>query len=149
MRNRPHYYFLIIPCTWLSWGCPGENEMHGIPFKGCNKKLNGLLSTMTTRHKSSDMHDRSFTCSRNSLWCAFSVKFTIFILYIIQKQQWLWTIWIVIGGISENQSSQGETIQGKSTDSSRGVHNSVKTILPKWTKQTKHERGKPYHTEFN
>lgn len=53
--------------TCSSWGCPAENGMHGIPFKGCNKKLKGLLSTMTIRHKSFDMQVRSLTCSLYSL----------------------------------------------------------------------------------
>lgn len=38
--------------TCSSWGCSAENEMHGNPFSGCNKKLNGLLSTRTIWHKS-------------------------------------------------------------------------------------------------
>lgn len=54
-------------CTCVSCGCPAENGMHGIPFNGCNKKLNGLLSTITIRHGFLDMQERSFTCSRYSL----------------------------------------------------------------------------------
>lgn len=42
--------------------------MHGIPFNGCSKKLNGLLSTSTTRQRSFDKQDRSLTCSRYSLF---------------------------------------------------------------------------------
>jgi hypothetical protein len=53
---------LDIP-TCVSCVCPAENGTHGIPFSGCNKKLNGLLSTITIRHGSFDMQERSFTCS--------------------------------------------------------------------------------------
>ncbi|KAK9200534.1 hypothetical protein WN944_015732 [Citrus x changshan-huyou] len=45
-----------------------ENGIHGIPFNGCNKKLNGLLSTITIRHRSFDRQERSLTCSRYSLF---------------------------------------------------------------------------------
>lgn len=53
--------------TWSSCGCPAENGTQGIPLSGCNKKLNGLLSTMTIRERSFDKPDKSFTWSLYSL----------------------------------------------------------------------------------
>lgn len=53
--------------SWSSYGCPAENGTHGIPFNGCSRKLKGLLSTITIRHKSFDKEDRSFTCSLYSV----------------------------------------------------------------------------------
>jgi hypothetical protein len=69
-RLGDNYEFEVILdlSTCVSCGCPAENGTHGIPFSGCNKKLNGLLSTITIRHGSFDMQERSFTCSRYSLY---------------------------------------------------------------------------------
>lgn len=61
------YQMQIYLDTCVSWGCPAVNGMQGIPFSGCNKKLNGLLSTMTIRLGFFDRMERSFTCSRYSL----------------------------------------------------------------------------------
>lgn len=65
--NRHWNFINAMLCTCPSFGCPAENGMHGTPFRGCSKKLNGLLSTITIRQRSFDRQERSFTCSRYSL----------------------------------------------------------------------------------
>ena len=49
---------------WLSSECAPMKETQGIPFKGCSKKLKGLLSIMTVRRRSRARRDKSLTCSR-------------------------------------------------------------------------------------